>query len=103
MRLTAMTTVYSFSQPNELVYEEVGHNMRYWNDPFHFSLTMGEGMLSSFLGKPVAGLPANFMAVLTPAEVPAHIEARKAAIRQWAAEHPDYLKQLDDERIKAGF
>lgn len=102
-RLTAMTTVYSFSQPNELVYEEVGHTMKYWNDPFHFSLAMGEAMLSSFLGKPVEGLPSNFMSVLTPDGVHAHVEARRQAVRQWAASHSDYLQALDDERIKAGF
>ena len=99
-KLSAEATVYSFSQPNAWTYEPVGPRMRYWNDPFHASLIMGNAMLASVAGRPPADAPQNFMVRLTPEMVPAHIEARRQAIRRWAAENKTFVTRMDEERRK---
>ncbi len=99
-RLSQLTPIYSFSQPNEWVYEPVAPRMTYWNDPFHFSLEMGRGIQASFAGLDVRGLPEDFMVRLTPDLVPAHIESRRQAIRRWATENPDFVAKFDEERQK---
>ena len=98
-QVTSLGTVVSFSQPNDLVYEPVSAEMKYWNDPFHFSLSMGEAISRSLIGD-TEGLPANFMVRLTPDMVPAHIAARRGAVRSWAEENPDYVAKLEQERLK---
>lgn len=98
-RLSRDFTVVSFSQPNDLVYEPVSAEMKYWNDPFHFSLSMGEAMSRSLIGD-TDGLPSDFMMRLTPEMVPAHIATRREAVQSWAAENPDYVAKLEQERLK---
>lgn len=101
-RVSAGATVYSFSQPNDWVYEPVGKGMRYWYDPYHFSLEMGAAMERSLAGLPVPGAPANFMQRMTPETVAAHIAARRRAIRAWAKAHPEFVASLAAERRKIG-
>jgi hypothetical protein len=100
VKLSAQATVYSFSQPNDWVYELVGASMAYWNDPFHFSLMMGHGMQASLAGLSVDGLPENFMERLTPERVASHIESRLQAVRRWAQANPAFVKQFEEERRK---
>jgi hypothetical protein len=92
-------TVLSFSQPNTLVYEPVSRNMKYWNDPFHFSLEMGRAMSESILNE-AEGIPSNFMLRLTPELVPEHIASRRASIQTWADENPEYVTKLEEEHSK---
>lgn len=99
-RLSAEAPVYSFSQPNEWVYENVSPRMTYWNDPFHFSLRMGEGIQTSLAGLPLPGRPDNFMVRLTPDMVDAHIAQRRSAIQKWALQHPDFVATMQAERQK---
>lgn len=94
-------TIYSFSQPNDWVYEPVSEHMRYWNDPYHFSLEMGRGIEEFMAGKPVAALPKNFAVRLTPDNVANLIEARRTAIHQWALANPEFVAAFNDE--KRGF
>lgn len=95
MRLSAEpATLYSYSQPNGWVHEPVSTQMRFWNDPYHFSLEMGRGMLQSLTGAPGADLPRNFALRLTPDRVAAHIESRRSAIRQWAEANPEFVKKI---------
>jgi hypothetical protein len=101
-RITEMAPVYSFAQPNDWTYEPVESGMKYWNDPFHFSLEMGRGIQTAFLGKPLPGRPDNFMALLTPDKIHAHVEERKRAIRAWAQQHPEFVEQFEVARNKAG-
>jgi hypothetical protein len=77
--------------------------MRYWNDPFHFSLEMGRGIQTAFVGKSLPGRPDNFMVLLTPDNVRAHVEERKRAIREWAQRHPEFVQAFEAARDKAGF
>ena len=100
LKLTAEATVYSFSQPNHWVYEPVGPRMAYWNDPFHFSLMMGNGMQASLAGLNVAGLPENFIERLTPERVASHIDSRRRAARQWAQANPAFVMRFEEERRK---
>lgn len=97
-RVTSQGTVLSFSQPNAWVYEPVREGMEYWNDPWHFSLAMGRAMQASLAGTNAAKLPDNFMVRLTPDRVPAHIEARRQAIRRWARENRASVERFDEER-----
>lgn len=99
-RLSAEASIYSFSQPNDWVYEPVSLHMTYWNDPFHFSLKMGKGIQTSLAGLPLPGRPDNFMVRLTPDMVDEHIAQRRTAIRAWAAQHPDIVAAMEAERQK---
>lgn len=101
LRLSAEpTTVYSFSQPNAWVYEPVTHSMRYWNDPYHFSLEMGRAMQLALAGMKVDGAPYNFMVRMTPDIVPGHIKSRREAIRLWAQDNPNFVAKFQEERRK---
>ena len=100
VELSAQATVYSFSQPNAWVYEPVGNRMIYWNDPFHFSLTMGRGMLASLAGLPMSGLPDNFMERVAPERVASLIDRRRQAVRLWAQANPAFVARFEDERRK---
>ena len=99
-RLTAEATVYSYSQPNDWVYEPVSKDMRYWNDPFHASLAMGDGMLSLLADRSSAGAPDDLLQRLTPQDVPGHIERRKAAIQRWANDQRNaaFIEQFAEEQ-----
>ena len=50
--------------------------MTYWNDTFHFSLTMGRGILASLAGVALAARPDNFMERLTSERVAPHDEPK---------------------------
>jgi hypothetical protein len=94
-------TIYSFSQPNDWVDEPVSAGMRYWNDPYHFSIEMGNGMQQALAGRTAAAaadLPDNFMIRMTPDEVGAHVESRRAAIRQLAADNPAFVAQFQEQK-----
>ncbi len=96
-RISADATVYSFSQPNDWVYEPVRKGMRYWNDPYHFSLEMGAAMQRALAAK-AAEAPANFMSRMTPALAAEHVAARRTAIREWAKMNPDFVAALETGR-----
>ena len=100
LRVSAEATVYSFSQPNAWVYEPVMHSMRYWNDPYHFSLDMGRAMQLASAGVKVDGAPGNFMVRMTPDKVAEHIQSRREAIRRWALYNPDFVAKFQEERRK---
>jgi hypothetical protein len=101
LRLSAEdAAIYSFSQPNAWVYEPVTHSMRYWNDPYHFSLEMGHAMQLALTGVKVNGAPDNFMVRLTPDMVPGHIKSRKEAIQRWAQQNTDFVAKFQEERRK---
>lgn len=92
--------IYSFSQPNDWVDEPVSPQMRYWNDPYHFSLEMGRDILNWLAGKQGDQLPRNFGLRLTPDKVPAHVAGRSNAVRQWARKNPDFVSRFAEERWK---
>ena len=97
---SAAPVVYSFSQPNAWVYEPVSSRMRYWNDPYHFSIEMGQGMQQALAGSPGRDTPDDFMVRLSPEGARAHVASRKAAIGRWAAQNPDFVAAFRDERRK---
>lgn len=99
-RLSAEATVYSYSQPNDWVYEPVSEHMRYWNDPYHFTLAMGRAIELTLAGKAVPEAPPNFMVRMTPELAHAHVEGRRRAIRAWAQRHPHYVARFQEERSK---
>jgi len=91
-------TIYSFSQPNAWVYEPVSERMRYWNDPYHFSLEMGGAMLRTLAGVRDRGMPENFALRLTPDRVASHVAGRRAAVREWAEANPTFVAAFQEER-----
>ena len=91
-------TIYSFSQPNPWVYEPVRKPMLFWNDPYHFSLEMGNAMQSALAGQINPGAPANFMMRMTPQSVALHIASRRAAIREWALDNPAFVVAFQEEK-----
>lgn len=90
--------VYSFSQPNAWVYEPVSDRMRYWYDPYHFTLEMGRGILSILANRPEEGLPDDFALRLLPENVSTQIENRRLAIRDWAQSHPNFVAAFQHGR-----
>jgi hypothetical protein len=99
-KLVAIAPVYSFSQPNPWVYEPVVRFMKYWNDPFHFSRRMGDAISRAISGHPDPSAPDNFMVKLSPENIPAHIQARREAIKEWAKNNPKFVDQLKAEHAK---
>jgi hypothetical protein len=86
-RVAEYPNVYSFAQYNDLTDEPVSGEMKYWNDPIHFNMTMGRLMLRAFSGEKDAELPNNFMVALNRRTVEAVIENRRAGLDRWTAEH----------------
>jgi hypothetical protein len=99
-RISADATVYSFSQPNDWVHEPVRNGMRYWNDPYHFSLEMGAAMQRALAGRS-EGTPANFMVRMTPELASAHVASRRKAIQEWARANPEFVSALRAGRRSA--
>jgi len=99
LEVASIGRVISYSQPNSLVYEPVSQNMKYWNDPFHFSLEMGRAMTESFLGQ-LDEVPENFVVELTPDLVRQHVASRRSAIQAWATQNADYVEKIEEERLK---
>lgn len=91
-------TIYSFSQPNPWVYEPVRKPMRYWNDPYHFSLEMGNAMQFALTQRKFADMPDGFMVRMTPENIAEHIASRRAAIREWAKVNPSFVAAFQEER-----
>ena len=99
LRLSAEdAAIYSFSQPNAWVYEPVGARMRYWYDPYHFSLEMGRAMQLALVGRKSDEAPNDFMVRLTPGMVPGHVESRRQAIRRWATDNSEFVANVREER-----
>jgi hypothetical protein len=96
-----VTPIASFAQPNALVYEPVEHHMTFWNDPFHFSVSMGRAIEGELAGSPEPGLPQEFMIELTPAGVNSYIAGQRAAVRRWARDHADFVAAFEAENKKA--
>ena len=99
-RVTALGTVYSFSQPNAWVDETVSSHMTYWNDPYHFSLEMGRHVQLGLIGGHGEIVPDNFMVRLTPDGVTAHIDQRREAVRRWARGEREFVERFEEERRK---
>ncbi|MGC2080858.1 MAG: hypothetical protein WA728_33550, partial [Xanthobacteraceae bacterium] len=97
-RLTAITPVLSFAQPNAWTYESVRPQMTYWYDPFHFSLAMGRGIEESIAGRRDPDLPGNFLIRLTPDRVPQYIASQREALLHWARTHPDFVAAFEAEK-----
>jgi hypothetical protein len=94
-------TIYSFSQPNAWVYEPVSERMRYWYDPYHFSLEMGRVMLRTMAGARDDEAPGDFALRLTPGNVAAHVAARRAGIRAWTRANPAFVESFQEERRRS--
>lgn len=100
-------TIYSFSQPNPWVYEPVSSRMRYWYDPYHFTLLMGRAILHALAGTPDDTVPENFMVRLTTENAAELVDVRRRKVREWAERNPEFVKafQLGRERwesLRAG-
>jgi hypothetical protein len=99
-KLVTIAPVLSFSQPNPWVYEPVSHHMTYWNDPFHFSLKMGEAISEKLAGLPAPGAPENFMLKITPENIASHVKARRDAVHGWAKSNGTFVGNLATEHDK---
>ncbi len=99
-RLSDMTPLHSFAQPNAWTQEPVSSRMRYWNDPYHFTLHTGRAMQLALFRGQLEGTPDGFYERLTRDQIPSHIESRKQAVKLWAAAHPDFVKQFDEARMR---
>jgi hypothetical protein len=97
-RVTAEGEVYSFSQPNAWVYESVSRGMRYWNDPYHFTLAFGRAMELLWTGRRAGDAPDDLMMRMTPALAAGHVEHRRRAIRLWALQNPDFVTTFGREK-----
>jgi hypothetical protein len=98
-RLSALNaTIYSFSNRTPGSYEPVSERMRYWNDPYHFSLEMGSAMLRTLAGARNEDAPQNFAQRLTPNYVARHVAGRRAAVREWAQANPAFVTAFQEER-----
>ena len=95
-RLAKAAPLYSFSQPNRLVYENVSSHMQYWYDPFHFTPKMGADMLRELTGRVASDLPKNFLIRLTPENIGEQIEARRRGIEEWGHRHQRFVGELDE-------
>ena len=93
-RLSAVATVYSFSQENDLTFEPVATNMKYWLDPLHMNLAMGRHVLTGLAGTKQPDTPDNFMVRLTPEGIEAHVARRSQAARRWAAANGEFVDRF---------
>ena len=73
--------------------------MRYWNDPFHASLVMGDMMLHSILGVSDKNKPDNFFLIMTEKNVASHILNKREAVTAWAKTHTEFVEQLNIEKL----
>ena len=98
-RLSAeQITIYSFSQPNSWVYEPVRKPMRYWNDPYHFSVEMGNAMQLALTGRSSPRMPDGFMLRITPENVAEHIASRRDAISTWTQDNMSFVTAFQNEK-----
>ncbi|MEO8009036.1 MAG: hypothetical protein ABI728_11045 [Betaproteobacteria bacterium] len=97
-RVSASAMVYSFSQPNEWVYEPVKVQMTYWRDPLHFTPELGRHMQRALIGGKVEDAPANFMVRIYPHVVAEHIATRREAVKRWAKENAGFVEQFQEAR-----
>lgn len=101
-RVAQYRNVLNFAQYNSLTGEPVSGNMRYWNDPIHFSLPMGQLMLREFLGDIDAEMVDNLAVRLTPQNVETVIRERRAGLKQWAMKHSDFVELFEATKRAAG-
>lgn len=100
-RLTAKKIkIYSFSQPNDFVYETVSIDMKYWYDPSHFTTLMGHGILDSLLGKNIDDLPANFVLKMTQDNYQKTVVERQKNIKIWGEQNPDFVQKFKSEKFR---
>lgn len=97
-RVTSIAPAYSFSQVNALTHEPVSNDMVCWNDPFHFSLIMGNKMIDAFFCNKQPEGVEDFMVKLNCEDVPKHVETRRRGIEQWAKSNQDFIDLLQKEQ-----
>ena len=102
-RLYEITPVYNFAYPNIMTHEPVSPNMRYWNDPFHFSENLGSEMLLE-LQKFIRGelTNDNIIMAVTEENIPQIIANRKKMAERWAAKNPKFVDQMIKRRDELG-
>jgi hypothetical protein len=91
-------SIYSFSQPNAWAYEPVSERMRFWYDPYHFSLEFGRAILRTLAGARDQDIPGDFGQRLTTQNVAAQVANRRAAIREWAKANPAFVAAFQEEK-----
>ena len=91
--------VYSFAQYNNIIEEPAGADMKYWNDPIHFSMDTGRLMMEAFLGYENPSRPENLMRSVTPETVESVIRERRAGFEDWDRAHPDFVKMFDQAKF----
>ena len=99
-RLADISPLHSFAQPNAWTQEPVGSRMRYWNDPYHFTLHTGRAMQLALFRGQLEATPDGFYERLTRDKIRLHVENRKQAVKLWAAAHPDFVKQFKQARVR---
>ena len=95
-RLAKFPNVIDFSAYNEIGDEKVSEHMKYWYDPIHFSVIVGDMILSALAPAPEFAAPKNFRADLNVDTVEARLQETQEKLAAWIAANPEYLTAYRD-------
>ena len=95
-RLAKFPNVIDFSAYNEIGDEKVSEHMKYWYDPIHPSVTVGDMVLSALVPAPEFAAPKNFRADLNVDTVDARLRETQEKLAAWIAANPEYLAAYRD-------
>ncbi len=94
-KISKYENVYSFSQYNDLLEEQPGKDMKWWNDPLHFSSNMGKLMLESLNKTKDPLVPQNLIRFVNNHTVESVLKERKKGLAAWSLKNTQFTKDFD--------
>jgi hypothetical protein len=86
--------LWDFGGYNSITEEPVATPMKYYWDSSHFTVGVGNWILTRVMGGSDATLPADFGVQLTDTNIDAHLQAMRDAREQYAARNPESTATL---------
>ncbi len=95
-RLAIFPSVIDFSAYNETGGEKFSEHMKYWYDPIHPSVTVGDMVLSTLVPGPGLAVPQNFRVDLNVDTVDARLQETQEKLEAWIVANPEYQAAYRD-------
>jgi len=99
-RLAKYPNVIDFSPYNEIGDEKISEHVKYWFDPIHPSVTVGDMVLSALVPGLESAVPQNFRADLNVDTVDARLRETQEKLAAWITANPEYLTAYRDAVVQ---
>lgn len=98
--IIAVQPVWDFSGCNSITTEEISPDMKYFEDPSHYTHKIGDYILERMFGNTSEDTPANFGTLVTLKNIDRHLEQVKSQCKLWQKQNPDAVQWLKNLNLE---